>query len=42
MGGEEGLTGRPPEATVLAEAPMRWIADPAGTVPATLTAAPLG
>ena len=30
------------EATVLAEGPMRWIADPAGTVLATLTAAPLG
>jgi acyl-ACP thioesterase len=28
-------------ATVLAAGPMRWIADPAGTVVATLTAAPL-
>jgi hypothetical protein len=29
------------EATVLADGPMRWIADPAGAVVATLTAAPL-
>lgn len=30
------------DATVLAAGPMRWIADPAGAVVATLTAAPLG